>query len=133
MNEINEHPQWYLSSYENYVEPFVKLDQQERGELVSQASAIFMTTLISLPETLFSPVAAVGSSYHQLAATDLNGKFNNLPIEDFDTKFKDFSREDLLAKFKELFKENVLLLILLGASVESMGMLQMKISDVRTN
>jgi hypothetical protein len=106
-NEVFGHPQWYLDGYET-LQKFVNLPDEKRAELVGEASAVFMTTLVSLAPAGYPLIADTGMS------------FFNTSLEAIGDKFAGMSREDLL-------------LLLLGVAVQSIGVQQMKIQDARVD
>jgi len=103
----NGHPQWYLDGYET-LQKFVNLSDEKRAELVGEASAVFMTTLVSLAP----------AGYPLILDTGMN--FFNTSIESLGDKLAGMQKEDLL-------------LLLLGVAVQSIGVQQMKIQDARTD
>jgi hypothetical protein len=105
---LYEHPKWYTDAYENYVDPFINLSSEKRGDLVAEASAVYMSTILSLTPELYEPIAKIGYDFHKLTLDDIKEKFGPIPTE-------------------------TTLLILLGAAVQAMGMLQMKLNNVRTD
>ena len=102
-NSNNSHPQWYLDEYE-ILQRFVNLSDDKRAELVGEASAVFMTTLISLAPAGYPLILDTGMD------------FFNTSIEALGDKFAGMSKEDLL-------------LLLLGVAVQAIGVQQMKIKE----
>lgn len=96
-----EYPEWYLENYKMF-EQFLSLEQDERNQLVGEASGMFGTILAALTPEGQGSVMSSGKSFLEANIEASGEKFNGMPRE-------------------------ILLYLMLGIAIEAIGVQQLKI------